>query len=209
MRNDPTGGAARSRMALAGRLGAGVLAAALLAADAAAGALWSATHPQQVSDPAYGMTAFTVPVPDGWHFVGTILRPRGCHAAPTPAAGLSYSSVAPDGVTARSPCPGCRGRGTTTARAASSRRARRSTSTRPLPSWSTSRCQTCTRTPPASRSCRCRRRCRARSRSSWRSCAPRMPPWHSATDSRRRRSCWMARRCASRTRTTGRASRSS
>lgn len=52
------------------------------------------------------MTAFTVQVPDGWKFVGTILRPHGCHAPGLPADGLSYAAVAPDRVTATMQLPG-------------------------------------------------------------------------------------------------------
>jgi len=53
-----------------------------------------------------GMTAFTVDVPAGWKFVGTILRPAGCHGPAMPAAGLSYTSLSPDGITAFETLPG-------------------------------------------------------------------------------------------------------
>jgi hypothetical protein len=52
------------------------------------------------------MTAFTIDVPNGWKFAGTILRPAGCHAAAYPAAGLSYSMVSPDGISAYMGLPG-------------------------------------------------------------------------------------------------------
>jgi hypothetical protein len=63
-------------------------------------------HPEKVIDPANNETAFTVQVPTGWSFVGTILRPAGCHAPAVPADGLSYSAVAPDHVTATMQLPG-------------------------------------------------------------------------------------------------------
>ena len=64
------------------------------------------THKVEVRDPAYGMTAFTMDVPAGWKFVGTIWRPGGCHPPPTPASGLSYTAQSPDGVTAFVTLPG-------------------------------------------------------------------------------------------------------
>ena len=67
---------------------------------------WSGAHPAQIADPAYGMTAYTVQVPNGWKFIGTILRPGGCHPAPFAAAGLTYTSLSPDGVTAYMELPG-------------------------------------------------------------------------------------------------------
>jgi len=67
---------------------------------------WSGTHPEQVSDPGLRMPAYTIQVPNGWKFVGTILRPTGCHAPAVPAAGLSYTSLSPDGVSAFMVLPG-------------------------------------------------------------------------------------------------------
>ena len=67
---------------------------------------WSRTVPREVKDPAYGMTAFTVDVPVGWKFVGTILRPSGCHGPQFPSAGLSYTALSPDGITAFEQLPG-------------------------------------------------------------------------------------------------------
>ncbi len=67
---------------------------------------WSGTRKEEVRDPAYGMTAFTIEVPTGWKFAGLILRPGGCHPPPTPAAGLSYTAQSPDGVTEFVSLPG-------------------------------------------------------------------------------------------------------
>ena len=69
-------------------------------------ALAVSTRAVEVSDPAYAMTAYTIHVPAGFRFVGTILRPGGCHPAPTPASGLSYTSQSPDGLTAYASLPG-------------------------------------------------------------------------------------------------------
>jgi len=59
-----------------------------------------------IADPAYGMTAYTANVPASYKFVGAILRPGGCHPPPTPAAGLSYTTLGPDGLTAYMSLPG-------------------------------------------------------------------------------------------------------
>jgi hypothetical protein len=67
---------------------------------------WSGTYKADVQDPAYGATAFTIDVPTGWKFAGTILRPGGCHPPAYPAAGLSYTSLSPDGVSAFEQLPG-------------------------------------------------------------------------------------------------------
>lgn len=67
---------------------------------------WSHTVKRDVKDPAYGMTAFTVSVPVGWKFVGTILRPSGCHGPVFPASGLSYTVLSPDGISAYEQLPG-------------------------------------------------------------------------------------------------------
>lgn len=67
---------------------------------------WSGSQKVNIIDPAYGMTAFTLNVPRGWKSVGTILRPGGCHGSSTPAAGLSYTELAPDGVSAFINLPG-------------------------------------------------------------------------------------------------------
>jgi hypothetical protein len=72
----------------------------------AASSAWTSSHKAEITDPAYGMTAFTIDVPNGWKFAGTILRPGGCHAPAYPAAGLSYAELGPDGVSAYMVLPG-------------------------------------------------------------------------------------------------------
>ncbi len=67
---------------------------------------WSGSRKVEVKDPAEGATAFSMEVPLGWKFEGTILRPGGCHAPSTPADGLSYGSAGPDGLTAIGQMPG-------------------------------------------------------------------------------------------------------
>ena len=67
---------------------------------------WTSSHKAEITDPAYGMTAFTIDVPNGWKFAGTILRPGGCHAPAYPAVGLSYSVLSPDLVSAYIVLPG-------------------------------------------------------------------------------------------------------
>jgi hypothetical protein len=67
---------------------------------------WTSSHKAEITDPAYGMAAFTINVPNGWKFAGTILRPGGCHAPAFPAAGLSYVELSPDGVSAYMVLPG-------------------------------------------------------------------------------------------------------
>jgi hypothetical protein len=67
---------------------------------------WSGTHSEPVKDPALGETAFTVTVPNGWKYVGLILRPKGCHAPAVPADGLSWTVLSPDGISAKGQMPG-------------------------------------------------------------------------------------------------------
>lgn len=67
---------------------------------------WTNTSRVEVKDPAYGTTAATINIPAGWKFVGTILRPGGCHAPAFPAAGLSFTALSPDGITAFVSLPG-------------------------------------------------------------------------------------------------------
>jgi hypothetical protein len=67
---------------------------------------WSGTHTEPVKDPGLNETAFTVTVPNGWKYVGTILRPGGCHAPALPADGLSWTALSPDGVSAVGQMPG-------------------------------------------------------------------------------------------------------
>lgn len=67
---------------------------------------WSGTHKAAVKDPGNGETAFTVDVPSGWKFAGTILRSRDCHSPATAVDGLSITVLSPDGVTAAGQVPG-------------------------------------------------------------------------------------------------------
>lgn len=67
---------------------------------------WTSSHTAEITDPAYGATAFTINVPNGWKYAGTILRPGGCHPPAYPAAGLSYSVLSPDRVSAYIVLPG-------------------------------------------------------------------------------------------------------
>ncbi len=67
---------------------------------------WSGTHTEPVKDPGLSETAFTVTVPNGWKYVGMILRPGGCHAPALPADGLSWTALSPDGVSAVGQMPG-------------------------------------------------------------------------------------------------------
>ena len=67
---------------------------------------WTGSHKAEITDPAYGMAAFTIDVPNGWKFAGTILRPGGCHPPAIPAAGLSYTELSPDGISAYMRLPG-------------------------------------------------------------------------------------------------------
>jgi hypothetical protein len=87
-------------------IGSSVLCSQSTSTSHAGSASFSSTRPEQVVDPAYGMTAFTIEVPAGWKFVGMILRPGGCHPSPTPAAGLSYTAMSPDGAEAMVTLPG-------------------------------------------------------------------------------------------------------
>lgn len=66
----------------------------------------SGTRTVEINDPVLNMNAFTVNIPANWKFVGLILRPHGCYGPSTPGDGLSYSAVAPDGVTASIQLPG-------------------------------------------------------------------------------------------------------
>jgi hypothetical protein len=61
---------------------------------------------EPVEDPGLHQTAFTVTVPDGWKYVGMILRPKGCHAPAVPADGLSWTVLSPDGISAIGQMPG-------------------------------------------------------------------------------------------------------
>jgi hypothetical protein len=67
---------------------------------------WSGTHTEPVKDPGLNETAFTITVPNGWKYVGMILRPSGCHAPALPADGLSWTAQSSDGVSAVGQMPG-------------------------------------------------------------------------------------------------------
>ena len=82
-----------------------VTAGALLACycSSAAQVYWSSTRKAEVADPQYQMTAYTLEVPSGWKFAGTIARDPGCHST---GAGLKYTMLSPDGLTALAALPG-------------------------------------------------------------------------------------------------------
>ncbi len=90
----------------AGSAGDGQAAKASPAKATAMMTPWSGTHTEPVRDPGLGETAFTVTVPNGWKYVGMILRPKGCHAPAIPADGLSWTVVGPDGISAIGAMPG-------------------------------------------------------------------------------------------------------
>ena len=73
------------------------------AADAAI-ISWSGTHQVAITDPQYGMTAYTLAVPNGWKFGGVIARPpTGCHVL----SGVpKFTILSQDGVTAMLLMPG-------------------------------------------------------------------------------------------------------
>lgn len=60
----------------------------------AAGKSWGNARSQEVSDPQFGMTAYTVNVPEGWSFEGDIVRAQDCHSGPP---SLEYTMASPDG----------------------------------------------------------------------------------------------------------------
>jgi uncharacterized protein YbdZ (MbtH family) len=60
----------------------------------------------EISDPATHRRAYTMQIPAGWKFTGMIAYPGGCHPPSVPANGLSYTVLAPDGVTAFERLPG-------------------------------------------------------------------------------------------------------
>jgi hypothetical protein len=66
----------------------------------------SATRTVSVDDPAVQMRAFTLSVPKDWKFTGMIARPAGCHGPAVAADGLTYTMLAPDGITAKEKLPG-------------------------------------------------------------------------------------------------------
>jgi hypothetical protein len=55
---------------------------------------WGDARAVDVTDPMYGMTAYTVGVPEGWKFSGDIVRGKACHEA---GQSLEYTLQSPDG----------------------------------------------------------------------------------------------------------------
>ncbi len=83
-------------------------AGSLLGALAANAAIitWSGTHRKTITDPRYGMTAYSVPVPNGWKFGGVITNPPNqCHAMDGEP---KFTMLSPDGITAILMMPGVR-----------------------------------------------------------------------------------------------------
>ncbi len=66
----------------------------------------SGTRSVEINDPVLNMNAYTLKIPANWKFIGMILGPHGCYGPSTPADGMSYSAVAPDGVNAAMQLPG-------------------------------------------------------------------------------------------------------
>ena len=66
-------------------------------------ASFSSTRKADVQDSQYQMTAYTLDVPAGWKFAGTIARVGGCHGS---GAALKYTMQSPDGQTALARLPG-------------------------------------------------------------------------------------------------------
>lgn len=58
---------------------------------------WSGTQQVAVPDPSYGMTAYTLNIPNGWHFGGELVRAQGCHGN---SMSLNYKISSPDDLTA-------------------------------------------------------------------------------------------------------------
>jgi hypothetical protein len=56
-----------------------------------------------VTDPVYGMTAYTLAMPTGWHFGADVLRAQGCHGG---GLSLNYKMESQDGLTAVIQLPG-------------------------------------------------------------------------------------------------------
>jgi len=76
------------------------------AGSSAAAINWTSTTTETVMDSAVNMPAYKVQIPSGWRFAGMMLRPGGCHPPAVPAYGLSYTALAPDGITAYEGLPG-------------------------------------------------------------------------------------------------------
>jgi len=74
-----------------------------LSLTTAANLSWSGTQRVQVTDPKYGITAVSFEIPAGWKFLGSIVRPVGCHSR---GANVSYTAQSPDSITALVALPG-------------------------------------------------------------------------------------------------------
>jgi len=85
---------------------ASILAFLPIAGFSQPGVSWTSTNKVSVIDNGVGMKAYSVDIPAGWKYAGIILRPGGCHAPAVAAAGLSFTTVAPDGISAYSQLPG-------------------------------------------------------------------------------------------------------
>jgi hypothetical protein len=81
-----------------------VSAGAEISSDAGSDA--SAVRSVTVDDPVLKMVAFTAKIPKSWKFTGMIAYPGGCHPPQIPADGLTYTALAPDGITAVEKLPG-------------------------------------------------------------------------------------------------------
>jgi len=66
----------------------------------------SAMRTVSVDDPAVQMRAYTLQIPKDWKFTGMISRPGGCHGPAVAADGLTFTALAPDGITAIERLPG-------------------------------------------------------------------------------------------------------
>jgi hypothetical protein len=64
---------------------------------------WSSTHPVEITDPVYQMTAYTMEIPTGWRYAGIIARPLGCHGG---GAAIKLTAQSPDGLSAIVLLPG-------------------------------------------------------------------------------------------------------
>jgi hypothetical protein len=64
---------------------------------------WTATRHVSVADPTYSMTAYSMDVPAGWKFAGTVARDPGCHSN---GPALKFTIQSPDGSTTIAALPG-------------------------------------------------------------------------------------------------------
>jgi hypothetical protein len=85
------------------RITTAALVVLALPATQAAASSWSGTHPAEIRDPSYQMTAATLQVPNGWRFAGTVAHDPTCH---TNGNALKFTILSPDGNTAFVALPG-------------------------------------------------------------------------------------------------------